>query len=132
MHPVEDIRRSGVTLTVEGLNWVRNCDAHRKKSGIKLLYNPSDRKFRLVGEKMLEWEHVPAEAGPPDPRLSSPREWERKAVVARRVRVNMLQFLFGLQLTSHTVKPFVTLSNFRIKWEVYFSKNCVRSSLLLC
>ena len=30
--------------------------------------------------------------------------------------------LFCLQLTSHTVKPFVTLSNFRIKWDAYFSK----------
>ena len=55
--------------------------------------------------------HVPAEAGPPGPQLSSPGERERKAVIARRVvGVNMLQPLFGVQLTSHTIIPFVTLS----------------------
>ena len=67
--------------------------------------------------------HVPAEDGPPGPRLSIIGERERNTVIARRVGVNMLQYLFGLQLTSHT-QPF------RIKWEVYFLKNCVRSSLL--
>ena len=37
--------------------------------------------------------HVPAEAGPPGPRLSSPGEQERNAAIARRVGgVNMLQF----------------------------------------
>ena len=38
--------------------------------------------------------HVPAEAGPPGPRLSSPEERERNAAVAIRVGggVNMLQF----------------------------------------
>ena len=55
--------------------------------------------------------HVPAETGPPGPRLSSPGERERNAVMAIGVGVNMLQSLFGLQLTSHTVKPLVTLSN---------------------
>ena len=37
--------------------------------------------------------HVPAEAEPPGPRLSSPGERKGKAVIARRVGgVNMLQF----------------------------------------
>ena len=59
---------------------------------VKLLYNHGDRKFRLVGEKMLEWEPCPREAGPTGPRLSSPWERERNAVLAIRVGVNMLQF----------------------------------------
>ena len=47
--------------------------------------------------------HVPAVAGPPSPRLSSPRERERNAVVARWVGGGQyVAVLFSLQLTSHT------------------------------
>ena len=49
--------------------------------------------------------HVPAEAGPPGPRLSSSGELERNTVMARRVGVNMLQSLFDLQLPL-THNPF--------------------------
>ena len=63
-----------------------------RRVGIKLLYNPGDRKFRSVGEKMQEWGPCPREARPPGPRLSSPGERERNAVMAIRVGVNMLQF----------------------------------------
>ena len=72
-------------------------------------------EIRPVGEKMLEWGTCPREAGPPFPRLSSPGERERNAVVAIRVGVNMLQFCSVSNSLSHT-----TLS---IKWEVYFSKD---------
>ena len=60
--------------------------------------------------------HVPAEAGPPDPRLSSLGERERKAVIARRVGGGSIccSFCSISNSLSHT-----TLS---IKWEVYFSK----------
>ena len=84
---------------------------------IKLLYNPGDRKFELVGEKMLEWGTCHREAGPLGPRLSSPEERERNAVMAIRVGVNMLQFCSVSNSLSH-----ITLS---IKWEVYFSKRSV-------
>ena len=49
MHPVEEYQ--DITLTVEGLNWVWNCDT-RRKSGVKLLYNPGNRKFKSVGDKL--------------------------------------------------------------------------------
>ena len=62
------------------------------------------------------------EAGPPGLWLSSPGEWERNAVIANRVGINMLQFCSVSNSLSHT-----TLS---IKWEVYFSKNLCRPSLL--
>ena len=44
------------------------CDTHTKKVGVELLYNSVHRKFnqleiRPVGEKMLEWETCPREAG---------------------------------------------------------------------
>ena len=71
---------------------------------------------------MLDWGTYPREAGPPGPRLSSPGEWERNAVIANRVGVNMLQFCSVSNSLSHT-----TLS---VKWEVYFSKRLCRSSLL--
>ena len=58
----------------------------------------------------------------PSPRLSNPGERERNAVMAIRVGVNMLQFCSVSNSFSHK-----TLS---IKWEVYFSKELCRSSLL--
>ena len=124
------------------------CDAHKKKVGIELLYNSVHRKFNQFGDqtswrqdavekantqqrepsgpRLISWgsdeleircgrenEH-PERLGP---QLSSPRERERNAVMANRVGVNMLQFCLVSNSLSHT-----TLS---IKWEVYFSKNCV-------
>ena len=63
-----------------------------RRVDVKLLYNPGYRKFKSVGEKMLEWRPCPREAGPPGPRLSSPGEREGNAVMAIRVGVNMFQF----------------------------------------
>ena len=92
-----------------------------RRWGVKLLYNPGERKFKSVGEKMLEWRPCHREAGPSGPRLSSPGERERNAVMAIRVGVNMLQFCSASNSLSHT-----TLS---IKWEVYFSKRPVFARL---
>ena len=71
---------------------------------------------------MLEWGPSPREAGPPGPRLSSPGEQERNAVMAIRVGVNILQFCSVSNSLAH--------ANLQIKWEVYFSKDLCRSSLL--
>ena len=75
-------------------------------------------------EKMLVWRTCPREAWPPGPRLSSPGERKRNAVMANRVGVNMLQFCSVSNSLSHTT--------FQIKWEVYFSKELCRSYLLWC
>ena len=104
-------------------------DAHKKKVGFEQLYNAVHRKFnqmgiRRVGEKMLHWGTCPREAGPPGSRFRSPGKRERNAIMANRVGVNMLQFCSVSNSLSHT-----TLS---IKWDVYFSKELCRSSLLLC
>ena len=98
--------------------------------GVKSLYNLGDRKFRSVGEKMLEWGPCPKEAEPLGPRLSSSGERERNAVMAIRVGGQYVAVLFSLQLTSYTVKPLVTLSK-PLSEKYIFLKNCVRS-LLLC
>ena len=68
------------------------------------LRTPSEQ-FRSVGEKMLEWGPCSREAGPSGPRLSSPGERERNAVMAIRVGVNMLQFCSVSNPLSHTT-PF--------------------------
>ena len=126
------------------------CDAHKKKVGVELLYNSVHRKFNQLETRcgresqhtaegalrppinqfgdLTSWREdtgmrtCPREAGRPGPRLSSPGERERNAVMANRVGVNMLQFCSVSNSLSHT-----TLS---IKWEVYFSKRLCRSSFL--
>ena len=142
---------------------MRNCDAHKKKVGVELLYMSVHRKFnqfgdqmswrldavektstqqrgpqapieplkfRSVGEKMLEWGTYPREAGPPSPRLSSPGERERNTAMAIRVG----GWICCSSVRSPTPSHSKTFSNpfevFQIKWEVYFSKELCRSSLL--
>ena len=98
-----------ITLTVYGLNEC-NCDAH-KKVDVELLYNSVKtgsqlvwRPDPLVTRCGRESQHPPEWA--PRPWLSSPGERERNAVMANRVRVNMLQFCLVSDSLSHT-----TLSN---------------------
>ena len=73
--------------------------------------HPAEGAFRnpdcavAVGEKILKWGIYPREAVVPGLRLSCTGERERNTVMAIRVGVNMLQSLFGLQL-SLTHNPF--------------------------
>ena len=53
---------------------------------------PVTRSSDQLERRCWNENYVPAEAGPPGPRLSSPGERERNAVMARRVGVDMLQF----------------------------------------
>ena len=97
------------------------CDAHKKKVVVELLYNSVHRKFNQLEVRCGRENQHPAEWAP-GPRLSNPGEWERNAVMANRVEVNMLQSV-----------PFPTpyrTQLFQIKWEVYFSWELCRSSLL--
>ena len=66
----------------------------------------SEQEIQSVGDKMLDRGTCPRDAGPPGPRLSSPGERERNAVMANRVAVNMLLFCSVSNSLSHT-----TLSN---------------------
>ena len=126
------------------------CDAHKKKVHVELLYNSVHRKFNQLDTRCgresqhpADWalwppieswgsdeleircgreNQHPERLSPQAPPLSSPGEQERNAVMANRVGVNMLQFCSVSVSLSHT-----TLS---IKWEVYFSKELCRFSLL--
>ena len=82
--------------------------------GVEQLYNSVHRKFNQLEIRCGRENQHPERLGP---RLSSPGERKRNAVMAIRVEVNMLQFCSVSNSLSHT-----TLS---IKWEVYFSKRSV-------
>ena len=123
------------------------CDAHKKNVDVEQLYNSVHRKFNqleikcgrekpapsravAVGEKMLEWEHVPG-GWAPRPPVEQPRRTGKKHCYGHESGGQYVAVLFGLQLPL-TVKP---LSNpfepFQIKWERYiFLKELCRSSLL--
>ena len=74
MHPVEEYQN--YNLDRGQVEWVRNCDAHKKKVGVELLYNSVHRKFNQFGDQ-TSWEQDAVEkastqqSGPSGPRLSS-------------------------------------------------------------
>ena len=90
---------------------------------VKLLYNPGDRKFRSVGEKMLEWEPCLSRGWAARPPVEQPMRTGKKCCYSQKsLGVNMLQFssVSNSPLTDNTFRnPF---ESFQIKWEVYFSK----------
>ena len=105
------------------------CDAH-KKVGVELLYNSVHRKLNQLEIRCSKENQHPERLGPQAPGWAAQENRKRNAIMARRVGVNMLQFCSVSNSLSHSK----TLSNpfepFQIKWEVYFSKELCRSSLL--
>ena len=96
-----------ITLTVDGLDEC-NCDAH-KKVDVELLYNSVKTESQLVWRTDQLETRCGRESQHPErlgPRLSSPEERERNALMANRVGVNMFQFSSVSISLSHT-----TLSN---------------------
>ena len=105
MHPVE--KYQNYNLDCGWVEWVQLWRP-QEEGGVELLYNLVKTGSQLV------WR--------PDPLVTrcgreSTGERERNAVMANRVGVNMLQFCLVSNSLSH--------ATFLIKWEVYFSKNCV-------
>ena len=72
---------------------------------------------RPIGEKMLEWEHFPERLGPQVRGWAAQENGKETRLWPIERRVNMLQFCSVSNSLSH--------ATFQIKWEVYFSKNCV-------
>ena len=58
MHPVKEYQ--DITLTVERLNEC-DCDAHKKKVGVELLYNSVHRKFNQLEIRCGRESQHPAE-----------------------------------------------------------------------
>ena len=101
------------------------CDAHKKKVDVELLYNPGeDRKSVSWGSDELgircgRENHHPA-GWAPRPPIEQPSRTGKNVIMARRaICCSSVRSL----TPSHT-QPF------QIKWEVYFSKELCRSSLL--
>ena len=127
------------------------CDAHQKKVGVELLYNSVHRKFNQFGDqtswrqdavekastqqrepsspRLISWgsdelenwwcreNSTQQKAGPPGLRLSNSVERERHCYVRRS---------WGGQYVAVCVQsPTPHTQHFQIKWDVYFSKNCV-------
>ena len=74
-------------------------------------------EIRWVGEKMLEWEHVPERLGPQVPGWAA-QENEKET--------RLWPIEWGSICCSSVWSPTPSHTQFfQIKWEVYFSKNCV-------
>ena len=68
-----------------------NCDAHKKKVDVKLLYNAVHSKFNQLEIRCGRENHHPAEWAPRPP-VEQPWERERNTVMAVAMGVNMLLF----------------------------------------
>ena len=125
------LRYQGITLTVDGLNWVQIW--HSQEAGgcqtmIELGATGSSVSWSQELEKRCCKENqLPERAGPSGPPVEQPAEWERSAA---KDRGTWGQYVAVCSISN---SPFATLLQpFRIKCERYiFLKKCVRSSLLL-
>ena len=108
---------SGDNLDCQRVELSANVTLTRSRLTSNYDITPMWQEFRSVGEKMLEWEPCPSRGWAPRPPVEQLRRTGKKVCDNQKScgGVNTLQSLFVLQLTSHT-QPF------RIKWEVYFSK----------
>ena len=89
------------------------------KTGSQLVWRPDPLVTRCCRGSRTQ------QSGSSGLRLSSPGERERQNADGHKSWGQYVAVLFGLQLLL-TVKPWVTLFKpFQIKWEVYFSKDCV-------
>ena len=107
---------SGGNLNCRGVELSANCDARRKYVGVQLLYNPGDRKFRSVGEKMLEWEPCPSKGWAPRPPVEQPRKTGKKGCDSQKSWRG--QICCSLCSVSNSLSH----TTLWIKWDVYFSK----------
>ena len=133
------------------------CDAHKKKVGVELLYNSVHRKFdqlekRCSREKQLaaegalrtpDWavgdqtswredagmRNMSQRGWAPRPPVEQPRRTGKKCYYGHKSGGQYAAVLFSLQ-PSHSKTFSSPFEPFQIKWEVYFSKELCRSSLL--
>ena len=110
-------KRSGDDLDCRGVKLGANCDARRKYVDVKLLYNPGDRKFRSVGEKMLEWEPCPSRGWAPRRPVEQPRRTGKKGCDSQKSWGGGQCVSVFVQSPTHL--SHTTLS---IKGDVYFSQ----------
>ena len=120
MHPVEEYQDI-ITLTVDGLNECEIVTLAGRRVGAELLYNSVHRKFNQLELRCGRENQHPAEWNPKAPGWAAQ---ENRKETWLWPMINMLQFCSVSNSLSNT-----TLS---IKWEVYFSKELCRSSLLCC
>ena len=91
----------GMALAVDGLNWVV----------VEQWYNPGWDRKSAVGEKMLEWEPCHSRGWAPRRPFEQPWRTGKKGCDSQKSGGQYVTVLFSLQLTSHTIISFVTLSN---------------------
>ena len=154
MHPVKELQN--YNLDRGQVEWVRNCDAHKKKVDVELLHNSVHRKFNQFGDQ-TSWRQDTVEKvsthqrEPSGPRLSS---WGSDELEIRCGRENQHSEGVGPlapgwaaqengketqswpiewgSIYCSSARSSTPSHTQRLKWEVYFSKELRRSSLLLC
>ena len=94
---------SGDNLNCRQVQLSANCDATGSRWMSNNYITRVRQEVNQLERRCWNENHVPAEAGPLGLRLSSLRERERNAVIARRVGGGQyVAVLFSLRLTSHT------------------------------
>ena len=102
---------SGDNLDCRRVELSANMTLARSRCTSNYYITRCDKKSDQLERRCCNENHVPAEAGPPGPRLSSPGERERNATVARKVRESIC--CSSVQFPTHLsqIIPFVIISN---------------------
>ena len=102
-------RGSGNNLDYRRVELSTNVMLTRSRWASNYYITPVTGSSNQLERRCWNENHVPVEAGPPGPRLSSPGERKRNAAMAGRVGVNMLPFcsVSNSPLTDNTFRnPF--------------------------
>ena len=100
-------RYQEATLTVEGLNWVRIVTLAGGRWTANYYITPATGSSDQL-EKVLEWEPCPNKGWAPRPPVEQPRRTGKKGC---DIQKSGGQYVAVFKLTSHSIIPFVTLSN---------------------
>ena len=112
-HTVEDIRGLGDNLDCRRVELSTNVTVARSRWTSNYHITPATGSSDQLERRCWNENQVPAEARPPDPQapVEQHRRTGKKCWYGQKSGGQYVAVLLSLQLTSHKVKPFVTILN---------------------
>ena len=100
----------GITLTVDELNWEQMWRS-QEVGGRQIIILTRRQEVQISWRKDVGIRTMSQQRLGPRPPVEQPRRTGKKCCYGQKSRGHYVAVVFSLQLTSHTIIPFVTLSN---------------------